>query len=222
MKVKYQFLSALCALLISFSCNINTQIPPSPATKIAALTHLMHEQNQAEPNSMESNNVIKTIFFYNDIPAFLQLRDDFGSNPEFLKRFIDHFSFTINDYEIPPDSVTPVPVRKEGFKFSIIVKRGKIASLLAFAKASTQDWIKSACTKVMNLFSHHITYDCPLQEHNLHQNNIHRMADLIFEHPDMLALLNDPNNFLTVVKKGYISWLDWSAFNIQLPRMENT
>lgn len=214
MKVNKSIISVIFWAILVNSCGAYAIDNPSTTLRIAAQAELLkdHKKNQRFL-------LYETVNFSNDIPDFLMLDEEFAKNPERLQTFLDHFAFTINNEEIPVYKSKIVTVRKnKPFTFSIIAKRGKLESLLALVKTSTQNWVNSACVKALNLLTYRITYDCPLQQSNIHQNNTHFMADLIYDQPFMVEILKNPSNIMSKVK-NYLTWPEWFGLEAKLPEI---
>lgn len=222
MKLFRKIIATLLVALTIGQSNLFAEKDTANKTKLAAINQILHEQRTPR----EERNLIKSVYFTNDIREFLQLNDEFGQDPELLQRLLEHFSFTINGFEIKPGETKLIAIRSDKpFKFEMVAKScGKIASLVSLAKKTTQDWVKSTAINLLNLLSFRISYECPLHEHNLHHNNIHYMADLIYEHPDMVRVLNnpDPDNLFKIIKKNGVTWPEWFALSLQLPEINNS
>lgn len=214
MKVYKSIISVIFWAILVNSCGTTPATEnPSTTSRMAAKAEFLKDHHRNERFSM-----YETVNFSNDIPYLLMLDEEFAKNPEHLKTFLDHFNFAINNEEIPVYKSKQIIVRKDKpFTFSIIAKRGKLESLLALVKTST-NWVNSACVKALNLLRYRISYDCQLQEHNIHDNNTHLMGELIYEHPDMREILKNPSNILNRVKK-YLTWSEWFGLEAKLPEL---
>ncbi len=214
MKLCKSIMAVILGALVINSCGAfpNPQ-DSSSLSRMAAKAELLKDQQKNDRFSM-----YETVNFSNDIPEFLMLDEEFAQNPERLQTFLDHFDFTINNETIPVYKSKKILVRKDKpFTFSIIAKRGKLESLLALAKTST-NWISAAWVKALNLLRYRISYDCQLQKHNIHDNNTHLMGELIYEHPVMRDIIKNPLNILNRVK-NYLTWSEWFGLEAKLPEL---
>jgi hypothetical protein len=203
----------------------------SDSTRMAAVAQLL-QRNQNPAKMCRENNLIKPITFQNNIPDLLKLQEEFGNNPDKLQEFLEGFSFTINGNEIPPYQEKVILVRKDKpFTFGITAKRGKIASSVALVKAlistrmtnlkeSFTDQIKNACTKLLDVVSINIKYDCPLEEHNL-DNNVQYMDELLFKQEEFVSVFKQIN-FSTLWNwaKKHIDWPDGFSVSFKLPQLK--
>lgn len=197
------------------SLNIQAETPYIPKIfKMAMLNDAIREQRLARAE----NSLIKMVHFKNTIPELLKLSDEF-SNPAYLDAFLKHFDFMINDQAIPVYESKAVAIRKDRpFTFSIKAKRGKLESLLAMVKNSTQDWFKTTAAKALNYISFGITYACQLNDQHIHNDTI-CMDELIYEHPDMREIMQDPSNIMNKIKQ-YLTWSEWLSIEAQLPDLK--
>lgn len=211
MKVFKKIIATLLVAASMGSLNIHAEKPYVPKIfKMAMLNDAIREKKVARAES----SLIQMVHFKNTIPELLKLSDEF-SNPAYLDAFLKHFDFMINDQAIPVYESKAVAIRKDRpFTFSIKAKRGKLESLLAMVKTSTQDWFKTTAAKALNYISFGITYACHLNYQHMH-NDIICMDELVYEHPDMREIMQDPSKI-----KQYLTWPEWRSVEAQLPDLK--
>lgn len=219
------FKKIIITLLLALTAGSGTlfadKIEASSNTKLAAISQALREQRATQVDG----SFLKVVFFENNIPQFLQLDEKFTDpkNPEYveLERFLKHFDFMINDQPIPVYESKAITIRKDKpFTFSIKAKRGKLESLLALVKTSTQDWFKSVYSKAANLLSFCIRYDCLLHEDDMHYNNRVFLDELVYKHSDMREILKNPSNIMNKIKK-YLTWSEWFGVEAKLPDLQS-
>jgi hypothetical protein len=210
--LKKLIIIALLAIIAGSGTLFAATTEISDNMKLAAISQAIHLK--------KDGSLIKVITFINNIPQFLQLDGKFSDpqNPEYveLERFLKHFDFVINDQVIPVGRSVAITIRKDKpITFSIKVKRGKIESLLALVKTSTQDWFKRVYAKAANLLSFRISYDCKLHDND---NKI-SIDELVYQHSDMREILKNPSNIMDKIKK-YLTWSEWFGIEAKLPDLE--
>ena len=215
MKAFKKIIAALTVALTIGSFNLFAEKnETSNNTKLAAISQVIHEQKKPR----EDGSLLKLLHVKNSVPDLLKLDAEF-ENPQDLDRFLDHFEFLINGEVIPVYKSKPLIVRTDKpFTISIKAKRGKIESLLALIKSKTQNWLKQVYAKAANLLTVRISFDCPVQEHNIQAGTI-EMDELIYQHPVMRNILKNPSEFMNTVKP-YLSWSEWFGLEAKLPELE--
>jgi hypothetical protein len=191
----------------------------SSNTKLAAISKAIRDQKATKDT--DTNSLLKVVYFENNIPQFLELDGKFSdpADPEYIElgTFLKHFDFFIDGNPIPVYESRAITIQKgKPVTFSIKAKRGKLESLLALVKTSTQDWFKAVYSKAANLLSFAIRYKCLLHEDDIHYNNTVFMDELVYKHPDMREICKNPSSLMNKLKK-YLTWSEWFGLEAQLP-----
>jgi hypothetical protein len=184
--------------------------------KTVAITHLLN-QKQSEWH--------KLVTFENDIIDLLNLSNNFKNNPGLPECIRQNLSFTINGHEILPNEKKTILIRKDKpFELSIIAKPSLIAGFklsVSNLQATMTDHIKFAFAKLLDILSLRFTCKCAFDEKYLHNNSIHYLGNILFEHQEVATFLQDPSleTLSNMVKTERISW-SWLDINVNLPQLK--